>query len=88
MLLRDVIVFALRTGRATRVGFTVSGKVGNAVARNRVKRRLREGWRRLWVEGPGGWDVVVIAKRSAVACEYNELAAQLDRVKRRLAEWG
>lgn len=48
---------------AIRVGFTCSKKVGNAVARNRAKRRLREVARAvLPVEGRSGWDYVLIGR--------------------------
>jgi ribonuclease P protein component len=51
-----------------RVGFTCSKKVGNAVARNRAKRRLRE-IARLTLPGLGqpGWDYVLIGRRDATA---------------------
>jgi ribonuclease P protein component len=46
-----------------RVGFTCSKKVGNAVARNRAKRRLREIARRaLPLHGRAGWDYVLIGR--------------------------
>ena len=46
-----------------RVGFTCSKKVGNAVARNRAKRRLREVARQmLSLYGRLGWDYVLIGK--------------------------
>ena len=49
---------------ALRVGFTCSKKVGNAVARNRAKRRLREIARlELPSHGQPGWDYVLIGKR-------------------------
>ncbi|MBU2943564.1 ribonuclease P protein component [Shimia thalassica] len=48
---------------AIRVGFTCSKKVGNAVARNRAKRRLREVARAvLPVKGKPGWDYVLIGR--------------------------
>ena len=51
-----------------RVGFTCSKKVGNAVARNRAKRRLREIARMvLPVEGKAGIDYVLIGRRDATA---------------------
>lgn len=46
-----------------RVGFTCSKKVGNAVARNRAKRRLREAARVVLPElGQNGWDYVLIGR--------------------------
>lgn len=51
-----------------RVGFTCSKKVGNAVARNRAKRRLREVARSILpVEGRPGWDYVLIGRAGATA---------------------
>lgn len=47
-----------------RVGYTCSKKVGNAVARNRAKRRLREVARQLLPQlGHDGWDYVLIGRR-------------------------
>ncbi len=51
-----------------RVGFTCSRKVGNAVARNRAKRRLREIARlELPAHGRAGWDYVLIARAGVTA---------------------
>ncbi|MGA2124961.1 MAG: ribonuclease P protein component [Xanthobacteraceae bacterium] len=68
-----------------RVGFTVSRKVGNAVERNRVRRRLREMVRLLPV-GPMrvGFDYVLVGRRAALALPFGrlcaDLAAALERV--------
>ena len=62
-----------------RVGFTCSKKVGNAVARNRAKRRLRE-VARLTLPGQGrtGWDYVLIGKRQVTATrDFQEMLADM-----------
>ena len=54
-----------------RYGFITSKRLGNAVVRNRVRRRLREGVRSLAVR-PGS-DVVVSARAPAAQADYHEL---------------
>ena len=57
-----------------RVGFTCSKKVGNAVARNRAKRRLREVARKVLPElGQTGMDYVFIARDSTTTRPYDSL---------------
>ena len=58
---------------SSRCGFVVSKRVGKAVVRNKVKRRLRE-IARLTPARPG-WDLVFIARRQASNASYQELEA-------------
>ncbi len=69
-----------------RVGFTCSKKVGNAVARNRAKRRLREIARAvLPLEGHPGWDYVLIGRAGATAdLPMDRMQADLVRALRKL----
>jgi ribonuclease P protein component len=56
----------------------VSRRVGNAVARNRVKRRVREWFRREKRRLDAGRDYVVIARPGAAALPARELWAELE----------
>ena len=59
-----------------RVGFTVTKKVGNAVVRNRVRRRLREVVRRVEADTPlNGLDLVLIGRGSTRERAFDALVA-------------
>ena len=75
-----VLVRSRRSGGFTRLGLTVSRKVGNAVERNRVKRRVREWFRRCRPDAGEAVDVVVIARRPALALRGESLYRTLDEL--------
>jgi len=64
----------------SRIGITVSKRVGNAVARNHLKRRIREWYRTSRQRLPAGAELVVIARRPARELATRLLFEDLDRV--------
>jgi ribonuclease P protein component len=82
---RLLLVSALRTGSDRyRFGLSVSKRVGGAVVRNKVKRRLREALREMSGAGGGGWDVVVSARPAAAEAEFSELRQSALRLTAKL----
>lgn len=78
-----VFVLPRKPGNETapaRLGVTVSKKVGGAVVRNRVKRLLREAFRRRKTLFPMGLDIVFIAKQTASKSELADLLRELERL--------
>ena len=67
----------------TRFGFVVGKRVAaNAVDRNRIKRRLREIVRHLTVRG--GWDQLLIARRSSAEADFQALRSVVLDLERRM----
>jgi ribonuclease P protein component len=68
-----------------RVGFTASRKVGNAVARNRARRRLQAAaCDVLSARAKAGWDYVLIARQATLERPYDALLSDLDKALSRL----
>ncbi len=61
-----------RTG-TNRVGITVGKKLGKAVVRNRVRRRLREVYRLNEEKFSPGWDIVVVARSRCITASFEKL---------------
>ena len=68
----------------TRLGITVTKKVGTAVQRNRIKRVVREVFRRNRPLFPSSHDLVFIAKRGATDIDYGSLLSELKRAAKKL----
>nr|WP_241963446.1 ribonuclease P protein component [Paracoccus suum] len=73
-------------GSGVRVGYTCSKKIGNAVVRNRAKRRLREIARAILPRaGQPGWDYVLVGRPGAtVDREFAALRTDLDTALARI----
>lgn len=73
---------------ASRLGLTVSRRVGTAVVRNRVKRQIREWYRRAHGKLPEARDVVVIARPAAGAATRAEIRGELALLELRICGGG
>jgi len=82
---RSVLLSILQANGATRfrAGFITSRALGSAVARNRVRRRLREIVRKHQREIVDGTWIVTIARASAVGATYQELEVEWLRLAKR-----
>ena len=73
-------------GRVTRLGLTVSTKVGPSVVRNRIRRRLRELFRVRKASLPQGLDMVFIARSSAREADWPRMVRAYERIERELGQ--
>lgn len=68
------VVYCRKNGRAeNRLGITVSTKIGKAVQRNRIRRRLKEIYRLNEKNLAVGYDIVMVARMKAKFSSYHEL---------------
>jgi ribonuclease P protein component len=82
-----LVVYFLPNGREQhRLGLTVSRKIGKAVIRNRLKRRLRELFRLHKPQSDICWDIVINVKRSAADTSYQTLLNEFKEVLARRVE--
>lgn len=82
-----LLCLTLPNGRSdgqTRLGLTVSTKVGIAVVRNRIRRRMREIFRARKASLPRGLDMVFIARSSAAEADFARLLRAYERAVREL----
>lgn len=71
-----LVLYARKNRSATnRVGITVSKKLGCAVVRNRVRRRLREVYRLNEDLFSPGWDIVVVARSRCIHADFSKLTS-------------
>ena len=78
---RNLAVRFVPNGRDhDRFGISTGRRLGGAVQRNRVRRRVREILRRSSNDTGHGWDILIIARPPAVDATYDELRTTLERL--------
>ncbi len=81
-----------KDGHTARFGFTITKKQGNAVHRNRIRRRLKAAVTALYAQAMPGCDYVVVARNAAFDRDYplilSDLQTALTRVNRELGNPG
>ena len=75
-----IIVYARRDPLVSRLGITVTKKIGPAVTRSRLKRVCREFFRIHRDQLTDGYDIHVIARRAAAQATHDELAKSLEQL--------
>ena len=69
-----LVLYCRKNGSAeNRIGLTVGAKLGHAVHRNRLRRRLREIYRLHEQQFARGYDIVVVARSRAMQADYRQL---------------
>lgn len=85
VVLPTLVIYLRRRGSGeSRVGFTVSTKLGHAVLRNRIRRRLREIYRLHKDELCPGADMVVVARSRSAEASYRTLEREFLAACRKL----
>ena len=73
-----VVVYSIRTGKPeNRLGVTVSTKLGGAVQRNRIRRRLKEVYRLNEHKLHTGYNIVLVARSKSRFAQWNELESSV-----------
>jgi ribonuclease P protein component len=74
--------------RGTRCGFVVGKRVGNAVDRNRARRRVREAVRIAYNHIALGWDLVFIVRsNAATTVDFTQIQSEVEQLIRRAGVW-
>jgi ribonuclease P protein component len=85
---RLLVLCALRNDLSySRFGFAASRRIGNAVARNRVRRRMREVVRLERQTISPGWDVVLVARAAIAQATYAETTLAVRQLVSRAGLW-
>jgi ribonuclease P protein component len=74
------MIYSRTRGAQVRVGFSISKKLGNSVARNRIKRRLREAITPMLPDIKPGHSIIFIAREPVVQAGFEDIANTMGRL--------
>jgi len=75
---REMVLYLIPNGlHINRLGITVSKKIGSAVIRNRVRRRIKESYRLTEQQLKCGYDLCFVARSRAVEADFKKLQASM-----------
>jgi ribonuclease P protein component len=78
---RHLVIYAMANElTSSRLGLAVSRKIGSAVVRNRIRRRLREAMKMELKEHPLRYDFIIVARNASAEAEFSNLRKCIHRV--------
>ncbi|MBQ2201869.1 MAG: ribonuclease P protein component [Clostridia bacterium] len=81
------LVYAKSRNETVRVGLSVSKRIGNAVQRNRAKRRMRAALTPFIKHIAGSFNVIFVARQEVLTAPFSELSRQMETLLRRAELW-
>jgi len=82
-----LVLYVRPQASGRRFGFVVGKKVGKAVVRNRVKRRLRAACRECLPNLSDGFDAVFVARKNAAEADYHQLLREMQSLFQSAKVW-
>lgn len=80
---RNFILYVRKNGLDySRVGYSITKKIGNSVVRNKIRRRMKEVYRLNFHNIKGGYDLIFIPKRNVVDISYKEIESAILHILR------
>ena len=80
-----LIAYALGENQRSRLGVTVTKRIGPAVKRNRIKRLVKESFRLLRPHLSGIWDINIIAKKTAAQLTFKDAIQDIEKGFKRIS---